>query len=444
MTPIAAMIDSEGAPVVTSGPPVPPAVTSLEATGLSRDLLTALILKLLHQRGALSGFEIADAVALPFGPVDELVAGLQHSRLVEVRDADGPTRSTYRYALTGAGRERALEELSANRYVGPAPVPLLTYLEWVERQTISDVRIDRERLREGLSELVMSEALLDLLGPAVNSGKSLFLYGDPGNGKTRIAEAVASAFGEAFYVPYAVELDGLMMILFDPVHHEPLDELDARTSGPALVRNVASHDRRFVRVRRPMVRAGGELDLEQLELRYDPFTRTYQAPIHLKANGGVLVIDDLGRQRMPPRELLNRWIVPLERRVDHLSLHNGKKVTVPFDSLVVFATNIEPAELVEEAFLRRIHYKIRVPDPEPQQYDRIFAICCEGHGIEYDPAAPALIRREYYATGRARPRGCHPRDILDHVRDMAAFQGCRPVLSPELLRRACDSYFLPT
>jgi len=422
----------------------PPPVTTIEDTGVSRELLVALLLKILHQRGGMSGFEAADAIALPFVLVDDLLMDLQQGRLLEVREADAPTRSSYRYALTGAGHARALEELGANRYVGPAPVPLDQYLESVSRQSVASLRIERDLLRYAMGDLVLPDGFLDLLGPAVNSAKSLFLYGDPGNGKTRIARAVAETYGDAFYVPFAVELDGLVMILFDPAHHEVIESLPLQPwSAPTLMREVPEHDRRFILVRRPVVVAGGELDLDQLDLRYDPFSRTYQAPIHLKANGGVMVIDDLGRQRVPPRELLNRWIVPLEHRVDHLSLHSGKKVTVPFDCLVIFSTNIEPAELVEEAFLRRIHYKIHVSDPEPEQFDRIFEACCGAHGIEYDPAAPELIRREYYATGRATPRGCHPRDIVDHVRDIAVFQGTRPELTPELLRRACESYFVP-
>jgi hypothetical protein len=277
----------------------------------------------------------------------------------------------------------------------------------------------------------------------VNSGKSLFLYGDPGNGKTRIAEAVAGMFGEAFFVPHAVDLDGHIMALYDPVFHEALDLQPQEPSpGPALFRDLPTHDRRFVRVKRPVAVAGAELELSQLDLRYDPFTRAYQAPIQLKANGGVLVIDDLGRQRVRPRDLLNRWIVPLEHRLDYLSLESGKKIAVPFDCLVVFSTNIEPHELVEEAFLRRIHYKIRVSDPTPAQYDQIFADCCRSHGIPFDPGAPELVRREYYEPGRVVPRGCHPRDILDHLRDIAVFQGLEPTLSPGLIRQACESYFV--
>jgi predicted ATPase with chaperone activity len=240
-----------------------------------------------------------------------------------------------------------------------------------------------------------------------------------------------------------VDLDGHVMVLYDPVFHDAVeDDSGGQNGGPELFRVVPKHDRRFAKVRRPVAVAGAELDLSQLELRYDHFSRTYQAPIQLKANGGVLVIDDLGRQRVRPRDLLNRWIVPLEHGVDYLSLESGKKIAVPFDCLVVFSTNIEPRDLAEEAFLRRIHYKIHVPDPTPQHYDEIFSRCCDSYGILFDPEAPALIRREYYGPGRVVARGCHPRDILCHLRDIAAFQGADPELSPTLLRQACDSYFL--
>jgi predicted ATPase with chaperone activity len=233
------------------------------------------------------------------------------------------------------------------------------------------------------------------------------------------------------------------MVLFDPVFHEALEPIgEDPSAGLSIFRKLRTHDQRFVRVKRPVAVAGAELEMSQLDLRYDPFSRTYQAPIQLKANGGVLVIDDLGRQRVRPRDLLNRWIVPLEHRMDYLSLESGKKVAVPFDCLVVFSTNIQPEDLVEEAFLRRIHYKIRVEDPTPEQYDEIFARCCEEHGIEFEPEAPELVRKEFYRSGKSVPRGCHPRDILAHVRDIAIFQGVDPNLSPEILMKACESYFV--
>lgn len=421
--------------------PRPPA--SLEETGIPLDQIVGLLVKTLHQRGSLSGFGISDSMALPFAIIDDLLLELQKGGFLEVKETSGPTRSSYLFALTGKGRERAAEESAASRYVGPTPVPFALYEDWVQKQSVETVRIQRESLEEGLSELVLPEGFLDLLGPAVNSGKSLFLYGDPGNGKTRIAEALAGLFGQAFFVPHAVDLDGHVMVVYDPVLHGAIASPDSEQDpGSSIFRSLPKHDRRFVRVKRPVAVAGAELELSQLELRYDPFSRTYQAPIQLKANGGVLVIDDLGRQRVPPRELLNRWIVPLEHRVDYLNLESGKKVAVPFDCLVVFSTNIEPMELVEEAFLRRIHYKIKVQDPSPEEYDQIFSECCRTFGIPFDPEAPDLIRREFYDLGRAVPRGCHPRDILGHLRDIAVFQGLETTLSPALLRQACDSYFV--
>jgi len=432
-----------GPPAGSSVPDQPAPPATLEETGLPRDLLEGLLVKAVHQRGSVSGFGLSDALCLPFSILDDLIMDLQGKGILEVKEAGGPARSAYRFALTGAGKNRADEELQSSRYVGPAPVPFDLYVEWTHRQSVESVRIRRDRLEEGLSELVLPPGFIDLLGPAVNSGKSLFLYGDPGNGKTRIAEAIAGLFGEAYFVPRAVNLDGQVMVLHDPVYHEPLDpSAPASVSEPSLLREVASHDQRFARVKRPVAVAGAELEMAQLGLGYDPFSRTYQAPIQLKANGGVLVIDDLGRQRIRPRDLLNRWIVPLEHRLDFLTLESGKKLAVPFDCLVVFSTNIEPEELVEEAFLRRIHYKIRVPDPGPAEYDEIFSRCCRGHGLAYDPQAPELIRREFYATGKAVPRGCHPRDVLDHLRDLALFRGEAPTLSRDLLVQACRSYFV--
>ncbi len=427
-------------PVEGQGPRVP---TSLEDTGLPRDLIIGLLVKTLYHRGSLSGFGISDSMALPFAILDDLLLELQKGGVLEVRETSGPSRSSYQFALTGKGRERAVEELDISRYVGPAPVPFDLYEDWVERQSVEFVRIQRKALKEGLSDLVLPEGFLDKLGPAVNSGKSIFLYGDPGNGKTRIAEAVAGLFGESFFVPHAVDLDGHLMVLYDPVlHGETSEEESGSSEDGSLFRVLPKHDRRFVRVKRPVAVAGAELELSQLELRYDSFSRTYQAPIQLKANGGVMVIDDLGRQRVPPRDLLNRWIVPLEQGVDFLSLESGKKIAVPFDCLVVFSTNIQPHELVEEAFLRRIHYKIQVSDPSPAEYDEIFSQCCQSYGIPFEPEAPEWVRSEFYRRGRAVARGCHPRDILGHLRDIATFQGIDPTLSPSLLRQACDSYFV--
>jgi predicted ATPase with chaperone activity len=297
-------------------------------------------------------------------------------------------------------------------------------------------------LRAGLSHLVLDHAVYDILGPAVNSSKSIFLYGHPGNGKTAIAEAISQMLGGVLYLPYAVDVDGQIMLVYDPVHHEEVDTKDEVVGIESLWRSGPSYDRRYARVKRPVVLTGGELTLDQLDLRYDPFTKLYQAPFQVKANGGVLIVDDFGRQRVPPRDLLNRWIVPLEKRIDYLTLHTGGKFPVPFDCLLIFATNLDPAELVEEAFLRRIHYKIPVVDPTRAQYEEIFRRCCVGAGLAYAAETVGYVFDEFYDKRGIPPRGSHPRDLIAHVEDIAKYREITPQLTHELLDRACRSYFL--
>jgi SpoVK/Ycf46/Vps4 family AAA+-type ATPase len=292
---------------------------------------------------------------------------------------------------------------------------------------------------DGFKQMVLDPKVFEIIGPAINSARSLFLYGGPGNGKTFISETIASMLGGALYIPYAIEVDGQILILYDPVHHtevpeEGLDDAWIKESDP--------FDRRFVRVRRPVVITGGELTLDQLDLQYDHYTKMYQAPFQLKANGGVLIIDDFGRQRVPSRDLLNRWIVPLEKRIDYLTLHTGGKFPVPFDCLLIFSTNLAPKDLVEEAFMRRIHYKIHVLGPELPQYKEIFRRCSAERSIPYAEWAMPQIYKNFYQRLGIEPRACHPRDILDHFIDIATFVQADRVLTPELLDRACQSYFL--
>ncbi len=462
----------------------PPAPESLEDAGLSEEFVAGLVLKALHVRGAVPGFGLADMLALPMALLDDVVRRLQERRFVEVHATTGPNRGEYVFKLTGAGRKRAREELEVSRYVGPAPVPFEDFRRWVDLQAIGQARVAEEDLRGALEGIVVPEPMLELLGPAVSSGRSLFLYGAPGNGKSLVAERIARVFGQRYYVPYSVLVDGSVMIVYDPVHHRldardpdafgedlgaPADPLAAwvAEAGPELaddpteraastvahetgdlrreiLRSIPEHDRRYAEAQRPLVVAGGELTLEQLDLQWDAAGRMYQAPPQLKAAGGVLVVDDLGRQRVPVRELLNRWVVPLEHRHDYLTLRSGRKIVVPFDCFVIFSTNLEPAALADEAFLRRIHYKIEVPGPSPDEYERIFRHCCEERGIAFDRSAVEYLLGEVYGKGAIEPRRCHPRDVLDHLCDLAAYRGQEARLSPDLLERACQSYFLPS
>jgi predicted ATPase with chaperone activity len=424
-------------------PPVPESVSD---TGLSEEFIVDLLLKTLYVQGVRTGRQLMAAVRLPFSFVDDRLLSLQQRRLVEVLGTSGPNRGSYLFDLTGAGRDRAREALSSSQYVGPAPVPLVQYRTWVEKQTIRNVHVTREVVREGFRRMVLSEAVHDVLGPSINSAKSLFLYGAPGNGKTMIAETISHLLGGDIFVPFTVEVEGQMMILYDPVYHHPvaglnpLEETDGAEGG--WLKESPTYDQRYVKVRRPIVLTGGELTLDQLDLQYDVHTKMYQAPFQLKANGGVLILDDFGRQRVPPKDLLNRWIVPLEKRIDFLTLHTGGKFPVPFDCLLIISTNLEPSHLVEEAFMRRIHYKILVEGPNPQQYAEIFARCCIERDIPYDQAAVNHIYDQWYGQRGIHARACHPRDILDHLVDIARFYQGRPELTFDMVDRACRSYFL--
>jgi predicted ATPase with chaperone activity len=260
-----------------------------------------------------------------------------------------------------------------------------------------------------------------------------------------MAETIARLLGGSLYIPHAIEIDGQIMVLYDPVYHKPV--VDERAAPGTVIESLLDerskeHDQRYVLVHRPVVLTGGELTMDQLDLQYDHHTKVYQAPFQMKANGGVLIVDDFGRQRMPPRDMLNRWIVPLEKRIDFLTLHTGSKFPVPFDVLLIMATNIDPKALVEEAFLRRIHYKIKAESPSTEEWERILRRYCESKGIEFTPFAMEYIYREFYQTYSIAPRGCHPRDILDHLLDIAKYLEVEPTLSADLVDRACRSYFL--
>jgi SpoVK/Ycf46/Vps4 family AAA+-type ATPase len=317
-------------------------------------------------------------------------------------------------------------------------VSLAGYLAQMRTLAAARQYIDRERLRQGFEHLIISDQVLEQLGPAVNAGKAVFLYGPPGNGKTVIAEGLGRALGGDMYMPHAIDIDGHVMTMFDPIVHESLEE-DTETFS---VISIAPRDRRWVRIRRPVVMVGGELTLEQLDLTFNPMTKFYEAPIQLKANGGVFLVDDFGRQRIRPQELLNRWIVPLESRIDYLTLHTGKKFQVPFDVLVVFATNLDPASLADEAFLRRIPYKIPIVDPTTDEFSRIFDLNCRRRGLRFHQVMVAYLQRRHYGPMGRPLRSCHPRDLLDQVTALCRYRGIEPSITRELLDAACASYFV--
>ena len=416
----------------------PRAPQTLEESGLNLDLLVQLALKQLHFSGELTGVEWAKRLGLEYSVIDPAVDFLKRNHDIEIVGGALIGGASYRYRITDAGRQRAGFMLEHSRYVGTAPVPLAQYVAYLNAyQRAMPCAVSRDRVRKAFSHLVIADQVLDQLGPAIAAGHSMFVYGPPGNGKTVIAQAIRNLLEGDIAVPHAIEVEGNIVRVFDPVNHEPLPE----ERGNGLSREVGP-DRRWIRCKRPMVMVGGELTLESLELSYSQTSGFYRAPVQAIATGGVLVIDDFGRQQCSPRELLNRWIVPLESRVDYLTLQTGQKFELPFMVLVVFATNIKPAELVDEAFLRRIHYKVFAQSPSVQDFLNIFANCCRERGIEFDASLAQRLLVEYFRPRKIQLRGCQPRDLIEQAISRADYLGVPRHLSYDLLEAACASYFV--
>jgi hypothetical protein len=435
VTPATATIDATWVP---SGPPVPRGPATVEETGLTGDQLCQLFMKTLYA-GEATGVGVADRMRLPYSLLEPLVEGMRAQQMIEVRGATGSGSASYRYALTDLGRDRTRSYYEANQYVGPAPVPLDDYIRHVRAMMAARGYIDRDRLRGGFSHLIVDDEVFDQLGPAVNAGKAVFLYGPPGNGKTVLAEGMARAIGGDVYVPHAIDVAGQIITVYDPVVHEAVAD-EEETAGSVI--KAVPRDRRWIRVKRPVVIVGGELTLDMLDLTFNSISKFHEAPLQMKAIGGVLLVDDFGRQRMRPEDLLNRWIVPLESRVDYLSLHTGKKIQIPFDVLIAFATNLDPLSLADEAFLRRIPYKIEVTDPTTRIYTEIFEMNCRRRGLPFHRVMVAYLQRRHYRPYNRPMRACHPRDILDQVTALCRYRGQEPAITRELLDAACKAYFV--
>lgn len=426
--------------------PFPPGPASIQETGLPRELLVQLLVKTLFSIGELTEATAGVQMKLPYGVMKELFGILQREKLCEVRGHGEPLGVLYRYTLTDSGRSRAQAYLDVNRYIGPAPVPLSQYESMVRKQPVSSLRFDRQTVEQAAQHLILPPQTIEQIGEAVNSGWAIFLYGPPGNGKTVVAESIGTMLGMVgggeIFVPYAVEVDGQIIQVFDPLTHKTDNRPATESPTPrAFAESKIEHDTRWVYCKRPIEFAGGELTLGMLDLTFNPTAKFYQAPPHIKANGGVFLIDDFGRQLVRPRDLLNRWIVPLEKRVDYLTLHTGKVFQIPFDTIVIFATNIEPQKLADEAFLRRIRNKIYIGDPSPELFARIFQRVCEQKQVPFDATAVDYLFRHIYQKYQINLRSCHARDLLDHIVSIAKYNGTAPTLDRSLLDRACRTYF---
>jgi DNA-binding PadR family transcriptional regulator len=424
-------------PEIDAAVVAPPKPSTLEATGLSPDTISSIIIKMLHG-GEATGMGLSDRLCLPYGVFEPLLENLRVEQLVEVKKAHGTGTAGYRYAITDAGRDRANRFFEACGYVGPAPIPVHQYAAHMALLRAQTYEISRDHVAKGFSHLVVEPEMLDQLGPAIASRRAVFLYGAPGNGKSVMGEGIGRVLGGDVYIPYALDVDGQIITMYDPVTHlaRPTDD------EGSVIRSDNATDRRWIRVARPVITVGGELTLEMLDLRYSNLSAFYEAPVHLKANGGVLVVDDFGRQRVPARDLLNRWIVPLESRVDYMNLHTGRKFQVPFDVMVVFATNLEPRSLADEAFLRRIPYKILAKNPTLAQFEQIFQMNCRRYGLEFDRSTLQHLHDKYYTGRKLDMRACHPRDLIDQIVHLCRYQQRTAEITPELLDAVCQSYFL--
>ncbi|MFN8059250.1 MAG: hypothetical protein U0Q12_08790 [Vicinamibacterales bacterium] len=420
--------------------PHPQAPHTLDEAGLSLDLVIQLALKSLHFAGELVGATWAARLGLPFSVIEPAVDHLKAQRHCEIVGGALVGGASFRYRITDAGRTRALLFLQHSQYVGVAPVPIAHYQDYMVRHRTHAPRgASRDQIRRAFSKLVLNDRVLDQIGPAVNAGHSLFVYGPPGNGKSVISQQIRELLEGDIAVPHALEVEGQVVRLFDPVVHDELFEDDEDAGGLDAGRGP---DRRWVRCRRPLVTVGGELTLEALELTASPGSGYYRAPVQALANGGLLVIDDFGRQRCSPAELLNRWIGPLETRVDYLVLGTGQRFEMPFSVLIAFATNLKPSDLVDEAFLRRIHFKVFAESPSVADFRRIFEVYCRQCDLEFDEVLVEDLLQNYYHPRQIPLRGCHPRDLIDQTLALANYLGQPRRLTRELLHAACASYFV--
>jgi len=393
----------------------PPPPRSVGEVGISLNNLIGLALKAMYMNGLDRPSDISRIIKLNNAITMTLLDELKERALVENLGRAGTSEhSELRFALTGKGREWAIEALGQSQYVGPAPVSLDAYHAQIGRQRINLEHVGPEALKASFSDLVVPERLVRRLGPAINSERSMLLYGPPGNGKTTIAEVIGDLFKQIIHIPHAIEVEGTVIKLFDPTIHKAVEDPDATETLSAKVSvRVEDVDRRWVACRRPIVMTGGELTLEMLDLSFNPYARFYEAPLHMKAIGGTYLVDDLGRQIVRPEDLLNRWITPMEKRVDFLTLNTGKTFLVPFDELLIFSTNLLPEDIMDPAFLRRIPYKVELNAPGMAEYRQLFQMLCAKHGLPFEDWIPGYCAEKLQTTFEQPLAFYQPRFIVE-------------------------------
>jgi hypothetical protein len=409
--------------------PKPP--ETIEEAGLIAPMVEDHLIRLLYFSQQATAAELAAMCGIPYVAIQPLIRTLVRDHLIEIVGQKSLVEAGYRYMLAGKGHARADEALRRTWYRGPLPVPLNKYVQAIAAQSIGEVVVRREALKAAFSDLVISEAFLDRIGPAVNAMQSIFLYGSPGNGKTAMAERITEMIGGAIFIPHAVEIDGSILMLYDELNHRPVETPEDR-----------KFDGRWQRIRRPVVIAGGELTLASLDLIWNDVGRFYEAPLQMKASGGTFLIDDFGRQLVRPVDLLNRWIVPLEKRVDYLTLMTGKKLEVPFDQLLIFSTNLNPADLTDEAFQRRVRFRIQVEDPDLGQFAEVFQAVCKAKQVPFDFDVFDWLVKTWWFAHKRPFRMVQPRDIVNQLIAIAKYMGKPAAMEPDLLDRACKSYFV--
>ena len=424
----------------TSAVMAPPPPKRLEEMRLPVVMMRDIVLKTMFRKNVDMVSDLAKAICLPIPVTQELVDMGRDQRLIEATGTlNANNGNEMGYQLTDAGKARALDALAQSEYFGAMPVPLDVYREQVKRQSVKNLQITREQLTGAMGHLVLPNSLLDHLGPAVSAGRSILMYGPPGNGKSSISNGIRDALGDKVYVPRAIEYAGQVITVYDPIVHSKAEE---DVQDPTSLRRVTRFDTRYVCCERPTVITGGELSLDMLDLVYNPTARTYQAPLQLKSTGGIFIVDDLGRQKEPPQSIVNRWIVPLEENKDILALQSGEKFEVPFDTLVIFSTNFHPNEIFDQGALRRIFFKIKVDGPSQQNFLKIFAMVAKKRGMPLDEGTLIHLLKTKYPTIDNIYANYQPIFLIDQMISICEFEGIPYQMTPELIDRAWANMFV--